>query len=261
MSKVFEMVLGGDTYRPALDMNAEILIGRESGRDVQALIRVLVDELSSNVQRVDAMRTLVWAMLATDCGRRKIPHPTITQVGSWFQEDPDAMGAQIKNFFGDADTDKFEGKVAPFVPTPMAVVRKMVAAAAIKQHDVVVDLGAGDGRLMLAAVDSEFCTAIGYELHPDRYKALLKTIEEHPKRAYFTLFSKDLMQADLSTADVVFLYLMPKANENLMPKLQKELRAGARVISHDFNMPGWIPEDEERIYADGKNHTIYTWVV
>lgn len=262
MSKVFEMELGGDTYRPALDINAGICVRRETGRGPEELFAILKDPDSDGVARVDAMRTLLWAMLATDCGKRKKPHPHITEVGTWLHADGEEIGRQISKFYGASEPGTPDGSLAPFVPTPMAVVRKMIEVAEIKAGEFVVDLGAGDGRILFAAVDAaEGVSATGYEFHPGRFEALCQAIKAHPKGSTMAVLPRDIRTADLGTADVVFLYLLTGSNAELKPKLLKEMKPGARIVSHDFAMPDMYPESIENVKAEGRSHTVYMWRV
>jgi precorrin-6B methylase 2 len=257
---VFEMELGGDTYRPALDTNAGIAIRRETGKPPDALLEVLRDPDTDGVARVDALRTLLWAMLSTDCGKRNKRHPHITEVGLWLQDDSDNVNKQIIKFFGVEDAGAPEGSLAPFVPTPAAVVRKMIEVAEIQPNEHVVDLGAGDGRLLFAAVDAaEGVRAYGHETHTGRREALRTAMAEHPKADYLAVFDIDIRKADISGADVVFMYLLGSSNAQLKPKLLKEMKPGARVVSHDFAMPDWEPETVDSVKADGRMHAVYSW--
>lgn len=258
-TKQFELELGGQTYRPALDLNAILCIQRETGNSHEALLERVFSAETRMWDRVDALRVLVWAMIYTDCAKRlRVPQPHLADVGIWFEQDHAAIAKQLGKLFGAASGQGAqEGSLAPFVPTPTPVVRKMIELADIQPKEHVVDLGAGDGRLLFAAVDAAAgVTATGYETHPERYEALRKACEDHQGAA---VVPADIRTAALGDADVVFLYLLPSSNAELKPKLLKEMKPGARVVSHDFAMPDWEFEQMESVKADGRNHTVYQW--
>lgn len=146
----------------------------------------------------------------------------------------------------------------PYVPTPQAVVDKMLEVAAIKQGEKLYDLGSGDGRLVITAARKHGATGVGIDLNPQR----VAEAEANAKAAGVTdkveFRVGNLFEADVSDADVVTLYLLPDVNRKLRPMLWKQLRVGARVVSHDFDMgPEWPPERTERV--DYK--TIYYWTI
>lgn len=130
--------------------------------------------------------------------------------------------------------------VIPWVPSPNDVVKKMLHIARVGQEDVVCDLGSGDARILIAAVE-EFKAkkAIGYELREHLYQVSLQEIEKRNLGDKIELHQRDLYEADLTEASVVTLYLSNQANELLRPKLEKELRYGTRVISLIFKINNW----------------------
>ncbi len=147
---------------------------------------------------------------------------------------------------------------APFVASPPEVIRKMLEIANVGSSDVVVDLGCGDARMLIAAInDFGAKTAVGYELREDLYKASLKSLEFNKLSERVKLVHGDLFNADLSEATVVTLYLTSMANERLKPKLEKETRTGTRIVSHDFSFNGWKANRIERF----NGHTIYLYVL
>jgi len=130
--------------------------------------------------------------------------------------------------------------VIPWVPSPNNVVKKMLQIAQVGQEDVVCDLGSGDARMLIAAVE-EFKAkkAIGYELREHLYQASLKEIGKRNLGDKIELHKRNMYEADLTEASVVTLYLSNKANRLLRPKLEKELRYGTRVISLIFKINNW----------------------
>jgi SAM-dependent methyltransferase len=131
--------------------------------------------------------------------------------------------------------------VAPFVQTPFDVAKKMLDAAQIKPNDVLYDLGCGDGRLIILAARDAGARATGVELREDLIATARSEVRRLNLEDKVTVIQGDLFEIPLSEADVVTLFLTPSANERLRPKLEQELRSGARVISHDFEIPGWKP--------------------
>ncbi len=146
----------------------------------------------------------------------------------------------------------------PFVPTFQGTVKRMLEVAEVGPYDLVYDLGCGDGRILVAAVeDFEAKAAVGYEVREELYKEALSKIEDRGLRGRIELFNEDLFKADLSEATVITLYLNHSTNSRLRPKLEKEVRPGTRVVSHDFEIKGWHPVRRERYRGD----TIYLYVV
>jgi len=128
----------------------------------------------------------------------------------------------------------------PYVPTPMNVAKMMVKAAQIKDHQVVVDMGCGDGRLLGYALLHHDITAVGYEVNwMARILATLRFMKSARKPK---IKNQNFFSADLSQADVVFCYLFPKTMKRLRDKFEKELKPGAVIISYSFPFEGWEPE-------------------
>ena len=128
-----------------------------------------------------------------------------------------------------------------YEPTPLAVVDTLIVAAAVGTKDVVYDLGCGDGRFLVAAA-RRGATGIGFDLNPNlvAWAAANALAERVDARVKFEL--RDLFTADLSPASVITLYLLPELNLKLRPKLWKELKLGARVVSNAFDMGDWAPD-------------------
>jgi SAM-dependent methyltransferase len=144
-----------------------------------------------------------------------------------------------------------------YVPTPPVVVDAMLTFANVTAKDVVYDLGCGDGRIPIAAAKLG-AHGVGIDIDPKR----IEEANENAKAAGVTdrvrFITGDLFTADIKDATVVTLYLLPSLNEKLMPRLQKELKPGARIVSHAFDMgSAWPPE--RRFEVDGK--TLYLWTI
>ena len=130
-----------------------------------------------------------------------------------------------------------------YVPTPQPVVDAMLELADVKRTDVVYDLGSGDGRILIAAAKKYGARGVGIEIDP----SLVKQARENAAAAGVSdrvrFVTGNLYTADLRDATVVTLYLLQSINERLRPKLVRELKPGARIVSHVFNMgPEWPPE-------------------
>jgi SAM-dependent methyltransferase len=145
-----------------------------------------------------------------------------------------------------------------YVPTPTLVVEAMLELAQVKPADVVYDLGSGDGRIVIAAAKKYGARGVGFELDP----ALVKKARENAAAAGVAnrvrFVTQDLFTADLSKASVVTLYLLQSINERLRPKLVRELKPGARIVSHVFNMgPEWPPEQTVTV----ERSRIFLWSI
>ena len=147
------------------------------------------------------------------------------------------------------------------VRTPLVVVNEMLRLASVTADDVVYDLGSGDGWIVIAAARDRGARGVGLEIDP----ALVRASTERARRLGLServsFRQQDLFQADLAPATVVTLYLSPELNRRLRPKLLSELRPGARVVSHNFDMGDWQPLRTLQVSSDEGSHTLYLWVV
>jgi outer membrane protein assembly factor BamB/precorrin-6B methylase 2 len=151
---------------------------------------------------------------------------------------------------------------AVFVPTPQDVVEKMLQLAAVKKTDLVYDLGCGDGRIVVTAAKKYGCKAAGFDLDATCVKLAREAVERDKLAALVTIEQKDLFTVDLAKADVVTLYLGERLNAKLIPQLEK-LKPGARIVSHQFPIEGWQPDQVIRVRSaeNGQEHTLYLWTV
>ena len=148
-----------------------------------------------------------------------------------------------------------------FVPTPPTVVEKMLEMAKVTKNDVVYDLGCGDGRIPVTAAKKYGCKAFGFDVDPQRIAESLENVEKNGVGNLVTIQQKDIFTLDLSQANVVTLYLLPSLNVKLIPQLEK-LKPGSRIVSHDFDMKGVVPDQVIEIEGDDESsldHTIYLW--
>ncbi|MEA2090225.1 MAG: class I SAM-dependent methyltransferase [Thermoproteota archaeon] len=153
--------------------------------------------------------------------------------------------------------------IAPFVATPLSVARRMLTLAQLKKGETFYDLGAGDGRTVIIAAREFGATAVGVELREDLTKKALSSVHELGFQDKVTIVHNDLFEIDVSPADVVFLYLTTSANEKVKPKLENELKTGARVVSHDYEILRWKPVKVEKFCENPKlgypSHTLYLY--
>ena len=139
-----------------------------------------------------------------------------------------------------AKTPKREPDVV-FVPTPQAVVDKMLELAKVGKDDLVYDLGCGDGRIVVTAAQKFGCKAIGFDIATERVKESMENVAKAGVGDKVRIEQRDIFTLDLSPASVVTLYLLPSLNVKLIPQLEK-LKPGCRIVSHDFDMKGVKPD-------------------
>lgn len=151
--------------------------------------------------------------------------------------------------------------VAPYVPSPIDVVRKMLKIAEVGPEDVVYDLGCGDGRILFEAVQ-EFgaSRAVGYDLNKNFCERIRKRAAGLDLQDRIQVVNGNFFLADLSPATVITLYLTTSGNSKLRPKFEKESCPGTRIVSHDFPIKGWTPcGGHESGYYIFKSHKIYLY--
>jgi cyclopropane fatty-acyl-phospholipid synthase-like methyltransferase len=151
--------------------------------------------------------------------------------------------------------------LAPFVPSPQAVVDKMLEAAHLKPGETIYDLGSGDGRVVITAARRYQAKAVGVELSSELCARARREVRLAGLENQVLILHGDLLGVDLSPADVVTVYLLTHSNERLRPNLEKYLKPGARVVSHDFAIRGWEPVRTERVEAGSRVHTIYLYEI
>ena len=149
-----------------------------------------------------------------------------------------------------------------YVPTPVEVVEKMFELADIRPGEVVYDLGCGDGRIPVMASKKYGVRSWGFDINPVRVKESLENVARNKVEHLVTIKEQDIFELDLSKADVITLYLLPRLNVKLIPQLDK-LKPGCRIVSHDFNMEGVRPKREITFRPSGESsreHRVYLWV-
>lgn len=145
-----------------------------------------------------------------------------------------------------------------YVPTPHEVVDRMLDEAKVRPTDVVYDLGCGDGRMVIAAAKRFGTRGVGVDLDPARIREARANAKAAGVEKLVTFRVGDMFETDIREADVLLLYLLPELNRRLKPKLFAELKPGARVVSHDFDMgKEWPPDRSIKLGSDG----IYMWLM
>ena len=150
-------------------------------------------------------------------------------------------------------------KLAPYVTSPQPIVEKMLEVARLKNGETLFDLGCGDGRILLSAARNFGARAHGVELSPTLVRRAQQMVDAQGLQDQVKVTQGDMMQIDVSSANVVSLYLLTEANEQLRPKLERELKAGARVVSLEFKIKGWKPSRVEKVEAHRHPYTIYLY--
>jgi protein-L-isoaspartate O-methyltransferase len=157
-----------------------------------------------------------------------------------------------------AQDPQYVNRLAPYVNSPVRVVDRMLELASIRPGETVYDLGCGDGRILIAAVQKFQAKAIGVEISPKIVAEARSRIKKAGVADRAQVIQGDLLQTDLTGADVVTIYLATSLNEELRPRLEKFLKPGARVVSHDYAVPGWKPT--QVVQAEGRQkHSIYLY--
>lgn len=147
------------------------------------------------------------------------------------------------------------------MPTPTVVVDEMLRLANVTDKDVVYDLGCGDRRIVITAAKQYGARGVGIDINPERIRESNANAQQAGVADRVRFTTQDLFETDLSEATVVMLYLLPEINLRLRPKLLRELRPGARIVSHSFSMGDWKPEKEVKVPNEGSERTVYYWTV
>ena len=152
-------------------------------------------------------------------------------------------------------------KLAPYYPTPETIVQKMLQLGALKAGEKMFDLGSGDGRIVIMAAEKFHANAVGIELDKDLYRQSTDKIQSLRLQKTAKIVNGDVLQQDYSSADLITVYLLPLSNDKVRPVLDKQLKKGTRIVSHDFEFKDWRPEKVETIEDDGegRSHTLYLY--
>jgi protein-L-isoaspartate O-methyltransferase len=186
--------------------------------------------------------------------RNMFAHPGISSLKSLLATAVFSLSAGLA-FAQTTETPKLD---VPYVPTPQPVVDKMLDLAKVGKNDVLIDLGCGDGRIVVTAAKERGARGTCVDINPVRIQEAKQNAKQAGVTDKVNFIQGDLFKADLSKASVVTLYLLPDINRKLRPQLWKQLEPGTRVVSHDFDMgPEWPPQKVEKVGAK----TIYMWTI
>jgi len=155
----------------------------------------------------------------------------------------------------------------PFVVSPPEVVDRMLRLAEPRPGELLVDLGSGDGRIVIEAAKRYGARGLGVDIDP----ALVARARENARRAGVEKLAqfevRDFFETDLRGVSVVTMYLLPEVNQKLMPKLLQDLKPGARIVSHDYEMGGWRPDETlelavaEKMVGPAGRSRVHLWFV
>jgi len=207
------------------------------------------------------LRALLWA-----CTRAHHPELTLEDVGDLVlaANMTGVMAAVYQLLSGNAKKDP--DSLAPFVPSHLEVVEKALALSGLREGQRFADLGCGDGRVLAKAFAITKTHVLGYEYDAGRAKQSRDLLEL--MKIDGRIVEDKIQNADLLGIDVVFVYLLTESNARLKAKLLQFLKPGAKVVSHDFPMPGWTSQVEERfVIADGDNpeagisHSVFVYEI
>ncbi len=154
----------------------------------------------------------------------------------------------------------------PYVPTPQDVVDKMLQMVRVTANDYLIDLGSGDGRIVVTAAKKHSARGFGVDINPERVSDAIANAQKNGVSDKAAFYQRDLFQTDLSQATVISMYLLPRVNLELRPRLL-DLKPGTRIVSHDFSMGDWKPDayvqmhSLEKYTGAGGDSEIYFWVV
>ncbi|MBZ5579065.1 MAG: class I SAM-dependent methyltransferase [Acidobacteriia bacterium] len=151
--------------------------------------------------------------------------------------------------------------LAPYIPTPQAIVERMLEAGHVKPGDTVYDLGSGDGRVVITAARKFGANAVGVEVRADLCRIATERIKALGLEDRVQMMQASALHVDLSPANVVTMFLLTSSNERMKPQLVKYLKPGARVVSNQFPIKGWKPVETVKAKGGTMEHTIYVYEI
>lgn len=148
----------------------------------------------------------------------------------------------------------------PYVPTPDNVVERMLDLTDVKSSDYVIDLGSGDGRIVIAAA-KRGASGHGIDLDPERVAEARENASREGVDDQIMFMEENIFDTDFSEASVITMYLLPSVNKKLRPELIDKLQPGTQVVSHSFDMGSWKADKKVVVKNNGRSHDIYYWVI
>ena len=164
-----------------------------------------------------------------------------------------AAGSAFAQQFGAAEN------LGPSIPTPQAVVDRMLQAARVKPGEMVYDLGSGDGRIVITAAQKFGARAVGVEIDPIQCRKAVDRVKTLGLADMVSIVEGSALRIDLRPADVVTMFFLTLSNERLKPNLEKQLKQSARVVSTEFPIKGWKPAEVVTVKIGAMEHSIYLY--
>ncbi len=176
-------------------------------------------------------------------------------------------GALAQTTASGSDLGSTFGEEVPYIRTPQTVVDKLLDLAQVGPDDFLIDLGSGDGRIVITAAQKRGARGFGVEIDPQLVDASNAAARKAGVADRAQFFERDLFEADIREASVLTLYLLPEVNLQLRPRLLTQLRPGTRVVSHDWDMGEW--QADAKVVLEGltksvmpvQASTVYLWIV
>ena len=173
-----------------------------------------------------------------------------------------AAAAAVVVTAGPAASQSAQPPLAPYMATPQEVVDRMLQMAEVTKSDVVYDLGSGDGRLVITAAKQYGARGVGIDIDPALIAQSRANARKEGVEHLVEFRQQDALTVDVSPASVVTLYLLSGANLKLRPTLQKQLKPGSRIVSHQFGMGDWVPTRTETVIDQrGTSRLLYLWII
>ncbi len=149
----------------------------------------------------------------------------------------------------------------PYVPSKPEVVAEMLRMARVDKDDLLYDLGCGDGRIVITAAQLYGTRGVGIDIDPERIAESKENAAKAKVGHLVKFIEQDLFEADFHEATVVSLYLLTSVNLRLRPRLLQQLRPGTRVVSHNYGMDTWKPDDSSIVMVNDTSHNVYLWII
>jgi protein-L-isoaspartate O-methyltransferase len=203
-------------------------------------------------------------------------YPNGVALGVTFESDGERLVYQLRpgrryafrndhlgnlGLYAGAHTREDVPDLAPYVATPHAVVDAMLKLAELSQDDVIIDLGCGDGRIVVAAARDYGARGIGVDIDPELIEKAKRLAKSSGVDHLVEFRVEDATRTSLANATVVSLFLTPDGNELIKPRLETELAPGARVITHNYTIRGWMVRGVETAGDGRERHDLYLYVI
>jgi len=212
------------------------------------------------VGAVDRIATDMPIMISYNNGARRSSYTVFPGKPYSFRYDENGLIMVYPGSHGREDA----ADLAPFLPTPPAVVDRMLALAGVGRGDVVYDLGCGDGRMVIAAAKTYQARGVGIEIDPKLIEECRANAKREGVEELVRFICMDATKAHITEATILALYLLPESLETLKPIFEKELRPGGRIVSHNYRIPGWddrIVKSDVVPVGSGRLHKILLYVM